>query len=148
MAETGGGGLSQFPITGVEQILKRTIISSVAVGVVAGAAVVLAGAPLAAVGIAIGLGLALVNHRAFQSSAMRFTTPEGRVVRKPLAGSVAVRLGLCTAVAVGLLVAVRPMGWGTVGGLLIFQMVMLANGMVALLRYQREQLGGTGAGGA
>ena len=40
------------------------------------------------------------------------------------------------------------MGWGVVGGLALFQALMLLNALVALLRYQRQQIGGTGGGDA
>ena len=55
------------------------------------------------------------------------------------------RLGVATAVALVLLIFVRPMGWGVIGGLALFQGVMLLNALVALLRYQRKQ--GTGIDG-
>jgi Na+-driven multidrug efflux pump len=69
---------------------------------------------------------------------MRFTTPEGALSRKPFAGSVLVRLGVCTAVAFGLLVVDRPVGWGVVAGLAIFQATMLVSALISLLRFQRH----------
>jgi hypothetical protein len=140
--------LTAFPLTEIERVVRRTVIAGIIAGVLGGVAAVLLGQPLVAPGLAIGLALAVANHRVFQSSALRFTTPEGVVNRKPFAGSVALRLGACTAVAVGLLVVERPMGWGVIGGLALFQALMLVNALVALLRYQREQISGTGGGDA
>ena len=120
--------------------MRRTVISAIIAGVIAAAVAVLLGQPLVVLGLALGLTLAVANHRVFQSSALRFTTPEGVVNRKPFAGSVALRLGICTAVAFGLLIVEQPMGWGVVGGLALFQALMLVNALVALLRYQRRQL--------
>ena len=140
--------LTAFPLTEIERVVRRTVIAGIIAGVLGGVAAVLLGQPLVAPGLAIGLALAVANHRVFQSSALRFTTPEGVVNRKPFAGSVALRLGACTAVAVGLLVVERPMGWGVIGGLALFQALMLTNALVALLRYQREQISGTGGGDA
>jgi hypothetical protein len=40
------------------------------------------------------------------------------------------------------------MGWGVIAGLALFQALMLVNALVALLRYQRQQISGTGAGDA
>jgi hypothetical protein len=140
--------LTAFPLTEIERVVRRTVIAGIIAGVLGGVAAVLLGQPLVAPGLAIGLVLAVANHRVFQSSALRFTTPEGVVNRKPFAGSVALRLGACTAVAVGLLVVERPMGWGVIGGLALFQALMLVNALVALLRYQREQISGTGGGDA
>ena len=128
--------------------MRRTVFAAMAAGILAAVAAVLLGQPLVAPGLAIGLTLAVANHRVFQSSAMRFTTPEGVVNRKPFAGSVALRLGVCTAVAIGLLVVAPPIGWGVIAGLALFQALMLLNAVIGLLRYQRQQIGGTGGGDA
>jgi hypothetical protein len=136
--------LTAFPLTEIERVVRRTVIAGIIAGILGGVAAVLLGQPLVAPGLGIGLVLAVVNHRVFQSSALRFTTPEGVVNRKPFAGSVALRLGACTAVAVGLLIVERPMGWGVIAGLALFQALMLVNALVALLRYQRQQISGTG----
>jgi uncharacterized membrane protein len=130
--------LTAFPLSEIERVVRRTAFASIGVAVVAGGAAVLLGQPYVAPGLVIGLALAVANHRVFQSSAMRFTTAEGVVNRKPFAGSVALRLGICTAVAIGLLIAKQPVGWGVVGGLALFQAMMLLNAVIALLRYQRQ----------
>lgn len=140
--------ITAFPLTEIDRIMRRTVIAALVVGVLAAAASVLLGQPFVAPGIAVGLALAVVNHRVFQSSAMRFTTPEGVVNRKPFAGSVALRLGACTVVAIGLMIVERPMGWGVIAGLAVFQALMLANALVALLQFQRREIGGQGAGDA
>ena len=101
--------LGSLPVLGVDRIVRRTLLTAGVIGVIAGGLAVAAGYPLAAPGIALGLALALGNHRVFQSSAMRFTTPEGTVRRKPFAGSVLLRLGVCTAVAIVLLIWVRTL---------------------------------------
>jgi len=131
--------LTAFPISEIERVVRRTAFEAIAAGIVAGAIAVIVGQEFFAPGLAIGLGLALANHRVFQSSAMRFTTPEGVVNRKPFAGSVALRLGACTVVAVGLLILKQPVGWGVITGLALFQATMLLNSIVALIRFQRNQ---------
>ena len=93
--------LTAFPIKEVERVVRRTAYASIAMGLVLAAIAIVLGQPWFAPGIAVGLGLAVANHRVFQSSAMRFTTPEGVISRKPFAGSVALRLGACTAIAIG-----------------------------------------------
>ena len=143
--------LTAFPISEVERVVRRTAISALLIGTVAGIVAVLVGQPFFAPGLAIGLVLAIANHRVFQSSALRFTTPEGVVNRKPFAGSVALRLGVCTAVAVGLLILKQPTGWGVICGLALFQASMLGHALVALFRYQRRTAGAgppEGASGA
>jgi len=132
--------LANFPITQVDQIMRRTLYSAVAVVILGVTAAIVLGAPLVAPGLVIGLGMAVINHRIFQGSAMRFITDEGTVARKPFAGSVFMRLGACTVVALLLLVFVQPMGWGVIGALAVFQALLLLNAIVALVRYQREEL--------
>jgi hypothetical protein len=130
--------LTAIPIAEVERIVRRTAISAIVVGVVIAGIAMLIGQPYFVPGLAVGLALAVANHRVFQSSALRFTTPEGVLHRKPFAGSVALRLGGCTAVAVGLLILSRPVGWGVITGLALFQLTMLGATLVSLLRLQRR----------
>jgi hypothetical protein len=132
--------LTAFPLSEIERVVRRTAVAAVVIGVIGSAVAVVIGQPYFVPGLALGLVLAIANHRVFQSSAMRFTTPDGVVNRKPFAGSVALRLGACTAVAVGLLIVEQPVGWGVVAGLAVFQATMLGNAVVALLRYQRRGL--------
>jgi hypothetical protein len=124
--------------------MRRTVIACIVAGVIGCALAILLGHPYFAPGLVIGLALAVANHRVFQSSALRFTTTEGVLKRKPFAGSVALRLGVCTAVAIGLLLISPPVGWGVISGLAIFQALLLLNAIVALARYQRHQIGETG----
>jgi hypothetical protein len=140
--------LTEFPLTEVERVVRRTVIGCLVVGAVAAALAILLGEPLVAPGLLVGLGLAVANHRVFQSSALRFSTADGTLHRKPFVGSVALRLGVCTAIAIGLLIVARPMGWGVIAGLALFQAVLLLNAIIALLRYQRQPLGGTEGGDA
>ena len=50
----------------------------------------------------------------------------------------ALRLGVCTAVAIGLLIVDPPIGWGVIAGLALFQATMLFNALIALIRFQRQ----------
>lgn len=140
--------LTAFPLSEIERVVRRTALQAVALGVCAAGVAFVLGQPYFAPGMALGLILALANHRAFQSTAMRFTTPEGAVRRKPFAGSVFIRLGACTVAAIGLLMLEQPTGWGVVAGLALFQLTMLGNALVALLRYQRQALRRDGVDGA
>jgi hypothetical protein len=137
--------LTAFPLSEIERVVRRTVIASIAASIVVGVIAVLLGQPLVVFGLVIGLALAIVNHRVFQSSAMRFTTPEGVVNRKPFAGSVALRLGACTAVAIGLLIVAPPVGWGVIIALALFQAMMLFSAVIALIRFQRQDARDGGA---
>ena len=137
-----------FPVAEIDSVVRRTLRSAAVAGVLGVVIAIVAGQPLVAPGLALGLVLAVLNHRVFQASAMRFTTPEGVVDRRPFAGSVFLRLGACTAVTIVTLIFIQPMGWGVIGGLALFQLLMLLNALIALLRYQRSQVKGPGAGDA
>ncbi len=130
--------LTAFPLSEIERVVRRTAVTAIVIGVIGAVVAVVIGQPYFVTGLALGLILAIANHRVFQSSAMRFTTEEGVVNRKPFAGSVALRLGLCTAVAIGLMIVEQPVGWGVIAGLALFQATMLGYAVVALLRYQRR----------
>lgn len=138
-----GDSVAGFPLIEVESVVRRTLRSCAVVAVIGVAAAIEFGQPLVAPGLVIGMFLGVGNHRLFQLSATRYTTTEGRVQRRPFASATVARLAASTAVAVALLVFVRPMGWGVVGGLAAFQLLLLVNAMVALVQYQRHQ----GSGG-
>jgi F0F1-type ATP synthase assembly protein I len=145
--------LADFPVLYVDLIVRRTIVSCIALAVVALAIGFVVNQPLAGVGALLGLAAATVNHRVFQVSTVRYSKDDGHMDRRPYVGTVTARLGGITVVAFALLFLVRPMGFGMVGGLVAFQLLLMANALGALWRYQRLQLAGlgptvTGAAGA
>lgn len=131
--------LTSFPVAEVDGVIRRTLRSALAVGILAIGAGIGFGKPLVGPGVIVGLVLGIFNNRLFQLSAARFTTEEGKVVRKPFASSVAVRLGLCTAVAFLTVWLVPPLGWGVIGGLAGYQLILLLNSLGALLAWQRRE---------
>jgi len=136
--------LADFPVLYVDLIVRRTIVSCIALAVVALAIGFVVNQPLAGVGALLGLAAATVNHRVFQVSTVRYSKDDGHMDRRPYVGTVAARLGGITVVAFALLFLVRPMGFGMVGGLVAFQLLLMANALGALWRYQRLQLAGLG----
>jgi hypothetical protein len=134
--------LANFPLTQVDQVIRRTLYAAAVVGAIGIGLAVGIGEPLAIPGVVVGMVLAVANHRTFQATAMRFTTDEGTLARKPFAGTVFLRLGACTGIAVLALVLVPPMGWGIVGALAVFQFILLLNSVVALVHYQRQEVPG------
>jgi hypothetical protein len=144
--------LADFPVLQVDAVVRRTLGSCAVLAVVAFGLTVAFGQVLAGAGVLVGLAGAVANHRLFQISTARYSTPEGHLERKPYTGSVLARLGALTAIAVALLYLARPMGFGMIGGLVAFQVLLMANALGALWRYQRAQLAGlspgAGLGGA
>jgi|SRR5579875_518494 len=136
---------ADFPVLYVDAIVRRTIVSCIALAVAALAGGFLVGEALAGAGVVLGLGGGTLNHRLFQISTVRHIDGEGHLDRRPYAGSVAARLGALTAVAFALLFVVRPMGYGMVAGLIAFQVLLMLNALGALWGYHRRQLAGLAA---
>jgi hypothetical protein len=134
--------LADFPVLYVDVIVRRTIVSCIALAVLALVVGFAVGQPLAGIGALLGLAAATANHRVFQVSTVRYSKDDGHMDRRPYVGTVAARLGGITVVAFALLFFVRPMGFGMVGGLVAFQLLLMANALGALWRYQRLQLAG------
>src|SRR5271155_4451244 len=136
--------LADFPVLYVDVIVRRTIVSCIALAVLALGVGFGVGQPLEGIGAFLGLAAATANHRVFQVSTVRYSKDDGHMDRRPYVGTVAARLGGITVIAFALLFLVRPMGFGMVGGLVAFQLLLMANALGALWRYQRLQLAGLG----
>jgi hypothetical protein len=123
-------GLSGLEGTALVKVLRRTVVSALVVG---GAAIILTlflAAPLAAVGIALGLGMAIVNLRFLDAGVAKVQTggeTDRKVLRRAMGTKSVTRLGVITVIAVGLLFLNGALGIGTVIGLVIFQMLFVAN---------------------
>lgn len=138
--------LADFPVAYVDVIVRRTIGSAIVVAVAALAVGLVVGQDLAGAGVVLGLIGATANHRLFQVSTARYSNTDGRLDRRPYFSSVAARLGGLTIVAFALLFFIRPMGFGMVGGLVVFQLLLMGNALGALWRYQRVQLSSLAGG--
>lgn len=124
--------LPGLPVLEIDTIVRRTLRGSVVVATIIGAIAWVLGQPFVIPGLVIGLVCAVFNHRLFQATAVRYTSTEGEVERKPFAGATLVRLGACTAVAIVLLILAAPVGWGVIIALAVFQFVMMVNSLLAL----------------
>jgi hypothetical protein len=85
---------------------------------------------LAALGIAFGLGMAIVNLRFLDAGVAKVQTTgetNRKVVRRAMGTKSLSRLGIITIVAVGLLFLDGPLGIGAVVGLVIFQILFVLN---------------------
>lgn len=132
---------TDLPVMHTDLVVRRTVVSSGVMAIAAVALLVALGQPWAGLGAAIGVGAGLVNLRLFQVSAVRYTA-QGKVDRRPFAGSVALRLGAITVVAFVAVYLVRPLGFGILGGLVLFQVTLMANALGELWALQRLALRG------
>jgi predicted histidine transporter YuiF (NhaC family) len=85
-----------------------------------------------ALGLIIGLALAIVNLR-FLDSGIAKLKPEGemsvsnKVLRRAMGTKSVTRLGIITVICIGLLVLNGALGIGAVAGLVIFQLLFVVN---------------------
>jgi hypothetical protein len=123
-------GLSDLEGTALAKVLRRTIVSALIVG---GGAIIVAlfvSSPLAAVGMVIGLGMAIVNLRFLDAGVAKVQTKgetNKKVLRRAMGTKSVTRLGVITVIAIGLLFLNGALGIGTVIGLVIFQVLFVAN---------------------
>jgi hypothetical protein len=123
-------GLSDLEGTALAKVLRRTVVSALIVG---GGAIIVAlfvSKPLAAVGIVLGLGMAVLNFRFLDAGVAKVQTKgetDRKVLRRALGTKTVTRLGVITVIAVGLLFLNGPLGIGCVVGLVIFQIIFVLN---------------------
>jgi hypothetical protein len=119
---------------------RRTIIMAIVVGVVALVALVLTGHALLGVFGCLGILLGSVNALLVQRSAVTYGNSENADVsqKKLLTMSIAGRLLITTLIAVLIGIFFAPNGVAVFGGLLVFQVLMLAGTAVPMMRGMRQ----------
>jgi hypothetical protein len=127
---------ADLEVGALSRIMRPTILSALVGGVVAvGVALLLSSTP-AAIGIILGIGVAILNVRMLGARVTKVETDgtsDNKVVRRILRRGSAVRLLLVTVVAVGLVLVNPPLGIGMVVGLVIFQIAFVVNAGRAIL---------------
>jgi hypothetical protein len=123
-------GFSEMELPVLARLLRRTVLSALAVGAGAILVALLWAPPLAAVGIALGLGVAIINLRFMDAGVAKIETKgetDKKVLRRLLGTRTATRLLIITGIAIGLVVLDAPLGIGMVVGLVIFQILFVIN---------------------
>ena len=123
-------GLSDLGGNALSRVLRRTILSALIVG--AGAVIVTAllGSLWGALGLCIGLGLAIVNLRFLDAGVAKLKTDSdvnNKVLRRAMGTKSITRLGIITVICIGLLLLNGALGIGAVAGLVIFQLLFVVN---------------------
>jgi len=128
-------GLSDLEGGALSKVLRRTVLSSIVVGVGAVVVALLLSAPWFALGLAIGLGLAVVNLRFLDAGVAKAQTSaetkgggtSNKVLRRAMGTKSVTRLGIITVIAIGLLLLNGGLGIGAVAGLVVFQLLFVFN---------------------
>lgn len=121
---------SEVDLPALTKMLRRTMLMAIAIGAVAMVVAFMLAPPLAGVGIALGVALAIMNLRAMDAGVAKAETKgttNRKVLRRLLGTRTVTRLTVITAVAIGLLLLSPPLGIGVVIGLVIFQIVFVLN---------------------
>jgi hypothetical protein len=125
-------GLSDLQGNALNKVLRRTILSALIVGAAAVIITAFLGSLWGALGLIIGLGLAIVNLR-FLDAGIAKLKPEGemsvsnKVLRRAMGTKSVTRLGIITVICIGLLLLNGALGIGAVAGLVIFQLLFVVN---------------------
>jgi hypothetical protein len=131
MQPTDGFWLSGLGPRQLPRLLRHTMVTALVLGGVAFAVAILLNQGFVALGVAVGLVGAWLNHRVLDRNVARVDTDgsstANKVARRAIGARTIGRLGTLTAAAVVLLVLKPPIGLGLVIGLVIFQLAFVAN---------------------
>ncbi len=116
-----------FTLPNVPDVARRTVSVALLVGVAALVGCVAFGQPLLGLGACIGLALGTFNMRMIGNSVARVSEREEGNRRRPLALNTLGRMGIISVVTLGLLLVSASLGFGVLGGLAVFQFLLLAN---------------------
>jgi hypothetical protein len=119
-----------------KSLLRRLTVSALILGIGGVTVTLLLGAPLAALGLAIGVAIGFLNVRSIDRQVSRTDVdPEAsrKVVRRMVASRSMLRLVAITAFALVAVVIEAPLGIGIVVGLVIFQLAFVGNVIRAML---------------
>jgi hypothetical protein len=123
-------GLSDLGGNALAKVLRRTIVSSIVVGAAAIVIMLLLSVPWAALGVAIGLAMAVVNLRFLDAGVVKLNTggeTNNKVLRRAMGTKSVTRLGIITLICIGLMLLNGALGIGAVVGLVIFQLLFVVN---------------------
>lgn len=121
------GLFERFTLPDLTRLARRTVIVSVLGAIVILLVAAFLNAPLVGLGACVGVALGVVNFRMVTRSVVRVGERQTENKRRPLAMNTLSRLGVISAVALGLLFLSFELGFGVLAGLALFQVVLLSN---------------------
>jgi len=128
--------LADLEAGSLNRVLRPTMVVSVALGAVGFVVAALLSAPLAAVGIAVGVGLGVLNFRLLAAGVVKIPVEgtDTKLVKRVLRSRSLLRLAVLTAVVIGAALINASLGMGLVIGLALFQLAFVVNAGRAVLR--------------
>lgn len=122
--------LENLPTNTLPRLLRRTTLSAVIVGFAGFVVAIILAPPLAALGVVIGVGGAILNLRILDSQAAKVELQgeqSSKAIRRQLGSKTTIRLVVATVVVIGVVFLNAPLGIGIVSGLVLYQIVFVAN---------------------
>jgi 4-hydroxybenzoate polyprenyltransferase len=124
--------LENLPTDTLPRLLRRTTLSAIIAGLVGFVVALFIAPPLAALGVVIGVGLAVLNLRFLDRQAAKVELrgeQNAKAIRRQLGSKTTARLAVMTIIILGVVFINAPLGIGIVSGLVIYQLVFVANVM-------------------
>jgi O-antigen/teichoic acid export membrane protein len=117
----------KFSLPDLARVSRRTVIGALVIGIVGLAVCMLLNATLVGLGLCVGLALGILNFRMVQRAVVKAGDRAEENRRRPLALNTLARLGAVSVVALGFLFLSFDLGLGVMGGLAVFELLLLAN---------------------
>jgi hypothetical protein len=124
--------LENLPTDTLPRLLRRTTLSAIIVGAAGFLVAIFVAPPLAALGVLMGVGMAILNLRFLDSQAVKVEMrgeQNAKAIRRQLGSKTTLRLAVMTVVVIGAVFINAPLGIGIVSGLVLYQLVFVANVM-------------------
>ena len=124
--------LDNLPTDTLPRLLRRTTLSAIIVGFLGFIVAVVLAPPLAALGVVVGVAMAIVNLRFLDSQTAQVEmrgAQSTKAVRRQLRSRTTLRLALMTVIALAAVFLNPPLGIGIVSGLVLYQLVFVVNVM-------------------
>ena len=118
---------AHFSLPNLPDVSRRTMGATLVFGAAALVAAFSFGHLLVGVGACIGLGMGLLNFRLIGVSVDKVTAMDVDNPKRPLAVNTLGRMGVITVIALGLTFLSKPLGFGVLGGLAAFQIILIVN---------------------
>ena len=118
---------AHFELPDIGEVSRRTVAASLLVGAIALVAAFSFGYLWVGVGACIGLALGTVNYRLAGASVDKVAATGTDNPKRPLAANTLGRLGIVTVIALGLTFLNKQLGFGVLGGLAVFQFLLIIN---------------------
>lgn len=124
--------LDNLPTDTLPRLLRRTTLSAVGAGAVGFFVALFFFPPLSALGIVIGVTMAVLNLRFLDAQAAKVELrgeQSTKAVRRQLGSKTTLRLAVMTVVVIGAVFLSAALGIGIVSGLVLYQLVFVVNVM-------------------